>query len=144
MVLSISDDGIDWSHAWAVRNCVEKSCKPKFGGPPGFQYPGAMWKTDGARGPEIIFSYSINKEVGRISFLFRPFSPFLVGSILVVFACAVLRKTRVYRCYTFIVCTGYWPVALSAVSSGFCRIVDRYICNKQHIVIHSKPIESPK
>jgi hypothetical protein len=47
-----------------VRNCVEKSCKPKFGGPPGFQYPGAMWKTDGPRGPEIIFSYSINKEVG--------------------------------------------------------------------------------
>ena len=62
VVLSLSRDGLEWSQAWAVRNCVEKSCKPRFGGPPGFQYPGAMWKTDGPRGPEIIFSYSINKE----------------------------------------------------------------------------------
>ena len=41
-----------------MRNCVEASCKPRFGGPAGFQYPGAMWKLDGPRGPEIIFSYS--------------------------------------------------------------------------------------
>ena len=27
------------------------------GGPPGFQYPAAMWKMDGPKGPEIIFSY---------------------------------------------------------------------------------------
>jgi hypothetical protein len=28
---------------------------------PGFQYPAAMWKLDGPRGPEILFSYSVNK-----------------------------------------------------------------------------------
>ena len=27
----------------------------------GFQYPAAMWKLDGPRGPEILFSYSVNK-----------------------------------------------------------------------------------
>eukprot|EP01052_Picozoa_sp_SAG31_P022090 SAG31_NODE_1741_length_7387_cov_6.330132_3_plen_353_part_00 len=63
IALSISEDGLEWSKVWAVRNCVEQACKPRFGGPPGFQYPGAMWKLDGVRGPEIIFSYSINKEV---------------------------------------------------------------------------------
>lgn len=62
VVLSWSKDGLDWSKAWAVRNCVETSCQPRFGGYPGFQYPGAMWKLDGPRGPEIIFSYSVNKE----------------------------------------------------------------------------------
>ena len=35
---------------------------PKYNGYPGFQYPAAMWKLDGPRGPEIIFSYSVNKE----------------------------------------------------------------------------------
>ena len=39
VVLSISKDGLAWGEAWAVRNCVEQSCKPRFGGPPGFQYP---------------------------------------------------------------------------------------------------------
>ena len=38
IVLSISKDGLDWSEAWAVRNCVDASCKPRFGGP-----PGAFW-----------------------------------------------------------------------------------------------------
>jgi hypothetical protein len=62
LVLSLSENGLDWSTAYAVRVCDEASCKPRFGGPPGFQYPAALWKLDGPRGPEIIFSYSINRE----------------------------------------------------------------------------------
>jgi len=62
IVLSISQDGLDFSEVWAVRHCAEKACEPRYGGPPGFQYPAAMWMLDGPRGPEILFSYSVNKE----------------------------------------------------------------------------------
>jgi hypothetical protein len=66
-VLSLSRDGLDYSEAYAVRVCSDPSCKPRFGGPPGFQYPSAMWRLDGPRGAEIIFSYSVNKEDIAIS-----------------------------------------------------------------------------
>jgi hypothetical protein len=64
IVLSISSDGLNFSRAWAVRHCptADKTCKPRFGGPAGFQYPSAAWTLVGKRGPEIMFSYSINKE----------------------------------------------------------------------------------
>ena len=65
IVLSLSKDGLDWDQAFAVRHCDVASCKPRFGGPPGFQYPAAMWKLDGPRGPEIIFSYSVRKHFSR-------------------------------------------------------------------------------
>ena len=72
LVLSISKDGLDFSEVYALRHCAANStdgtdvkCHPRFGGGgklPGFQYPSAMWKLDGPRGPEILFSYSVNKE----------------------------------------------------------------------------------
>ena len=37
LVLSLSKDGLDFSEAYAVRVCNESSCKPRFGGFPGFQ-----------------------------------------------------------------------------------------------------------
>jgi hypothetical protein len=63
-VLSLSTDGLNFDRVWAIRTCLDSdaSCKPRYDGYPGFQYPAAMWKLDGPRGPEIIFSYSINKE----------------------------------------------------------------------------------
>lgn len=65
LVLSISHDGLNFSKAFALRHCAHPPCQPRFGGKgkvPGFQYPAAMWRLDAAGGPEIIFSYSINKE----------------------------------------------------------------------------------
>jgi hypothetical protein len=62
VVFSLSTDGLNWDKVWAVRTCLDASCEPRYGGYPGFQYPAALWKLDGPRGPEIIFSYSINKE----------------------------------------------------------------------------------
>ena len=59
LVLSLSTDGLNFDKAWAVRAGAPP---PRYAGYPGFQYPAAMWKLDGPRGPEIIFSYSINKE----------------------------------------------------------------------------------
>eukprot|EP00039_Didymoeca_costata_P002669 m.61823 g.61823 ORF g.61823 m.61823 type:complete len:517 (+) comp11453_c0_seq1:136-1686(+) len=61
IVLSLSDDGLTFDKAWAVRVCVSADCEPRYGGPPGFQYPAAMWNLNTSE-PEIIFSYSINKE----------------------------------------------------------------------------------
>ena len=67
-----SQDGLDFSEVFALRHCdanstdgTDVNCHPRFSGGgklPGFQYPSAMWKLDGSRGPEIIFAYSVNKE----------------------------------------------------------------------------------
>lgn len=72
LVLSISNDGLNFSEVYALRHCVANNtngtdvdCHPRFSGGgklPGFQYPSAMWKMDGPRGAEILFAYSVNKE----------------------------------------------------------------------------------
>eukprot|EP00041_Stephanoeca_diplocostata_P037478 m.1420498 g.1420498 ORF g.1420498 m.1420498 type:complete len:164 (+) comp25045_c1_seq36:1692-2183(+) len=62
LVLSLSSDGLAYDQVYALRVCVTPDCEPRFGGPPGFQYPAAMWRTTGVSEPEILFSYSVNKE----------------------------------------------------------------------------------
>jgi hypothetical protein len=72
LTLSISKDGLNFNEVYALRHCGANStdgtdvdCRPRFSGGgklPGFQYPSAMWRLHGPRGPEILFSYSVNKE----------------------------------------------------------------------------------